>query len=120
MPQRRSTPAIGSAVVLGLQLAVCPLAHASPQTDCGTVTYPRTGHTGTVHIAAGDISCADATAVIRRYFNDPTLTREGNTESAQFDGWGCANPTATAAALEGYSTRCDRGGVQIQVRSTGS
>lgn len=120
MLQRRSTLAIGSAVVLGMQLTACPLAHASPQTDCGTVIYPQSGRTGIVHIAAGDISCADATAVIRRYLNDPTLTREGNTESAQFDGWGCASPTATAAALDGYSTRCDRGGVQIQVRPTGT
>lgn len=116
MQKHAARSSIATAVLVGAQMAVCSLSHAAPQTDCGTITYPQSGRSGVVHIAAGDISCADATAMLGKYLNDPALVRSGNTEAAQFDGWLCASPTANAAQLDGYSTSCSRGGAEVQIR----
>lgn len=118
MPRHAARSIIAAAALFGAQMAVCSPSMAAPQTDCGTVTYPQSGRSGVVHIASGGISCSEAMAMIGKYLNDPTLSHSGNTWSAQFDGWGCASPTATAAALEGYSTTCSRGGTEVQIRPT--
>ena len=60
-------------------------------------------------------------AVVDRYLHDPTLVHSGNTWSAEFVGWLCASPTATAAEQYGYSTSCTRGTTdEVQVRSAGA
>ncbi|MEW5808604.1 MAG: hypothetical protein AB1925_04045 [Actinomycetota bacterium] len=83
---------------------------------CGSVTYPATGTTGSVTVAAGDLSCTAAMQVVDQYLNDPALPHSGNTSSSEFDGWNCASPTATAAELDGYTTSCIRtDGAEIRV-----
>ena len=84
---------------------------------CGTVSYPESGQTGTVQVQHGSVECDTAVAVVNRFLRDPGLLHEGNTMSAQFDGWLCASPTAVAAAQYGYSTECTRGQDTIWVVS---
>ncbi|PQE00372.1 hypothetical protein CYL16_12180 [Mycobacterium sp. EPG1] len=93
-------------------------AAAGMSQGCGEVTYPETGVTESVFVVGGSVSCTDAMAVVDRYLHDPSLEHVGNTWSAQFDGWGCASPTATAAQIYGYSTSCRRDGDEIQIRSS--
>jgi hypothetical protein len=87
----------------------------SPANGCGSVTYPATGQSGALFVAAGTIGCGDAMTVVNRYLHDSTLVHEGNTWSAQFDGWTCAIPTAVAAEQDGYTTSCSRGSDEIRV-----
>ena len=51
--------------------------------DCGAAPQA-----GTITVAAGTISCPDATAVVNRYLTDPSLARDG--EWVHFDGWDCS------------------------------
>jgi hypothetical protein len=54
--------------------------------------------------------------VINRYLYDPNLEHNGNAWFAQFDGWGCNQPTAMARQY-GYWTSCMRGATdEIQVK----
>ena len=85
---------------------------------CGEVSYPETGGTGGVFVVSGSISCTEAMTVVDRYLHDTSLEHLGNTWSAEFDGWGCASPTATAAQINGYFTSCHRGGDEIQIRAS--
>lgn len=65
----------------------------------------------------GESSCADAKAVMVRYLRDASITHTGNTWSAEFDGWLCASPTATASDEYGYLTSCTRGTTdELQIR----
>lgn len=84
---------------------------------CGSVSYPESGQTGTVQVQHGSVECDTAVAVVNRFLRDPGLLHEGNTMSAQFDGWLCASPTAVAAAQYGSSTECTRGQDTIWVVS---
>lgn len=81
------------------------------------VNYPSSGNVGDVVVQNGQLSCDEAMAVVKRYLNDPTLTHEGNTWSAQFDKWICASPTVTASQMDGYTTSCvaDDGQEQIWI-----
>ncbi|MCG7592746.1 hypothetical protein MHN84_01900 [Mycobacterium sp. PSTR-4-N] len=102
----------GPAPDAGRSVAASTLASGG----CGSVTYPATGASGSVTVTAGDLSCADAMQIVDRYLNDPALPHSGNTDSAEFDGWNCASPTATAAELYGYTTSCARNdGAEIRV-----
>lgn len=99
--------------------APAPTFHATveasgPGSECGTVTHPQSGAAGT--IAQGSLSCTEAMAVVDRYLHDPWLAHSGNTWSAEFDGWACASPTAAAAEEYGYTTACNRGTDEVQVR----
>lgn len=89
-------------------------ANAAPGSRCGTVTF-ATGSPGTVVVQSGQITCTDAVALINRYFNDPSITRQGNTQSAMFDGWTCVSPTAAAADLAGYGSKCEKGAAVLTV-----
>lgn len=88
--------------------------NAAPGSRCGSVTFPS-GSPGTVVVHSGQITCTDAVALINRYFNDPSITRQGNTLSAMFDGWTCVSPTAAAADLAGYGSKCEKGAVVLTV-----
>jgi hypothetical protein len=87
-----------------------PRALADP--SCGVISYPS-GAGGTVVVAQGDSTCSEAMSLIDRFLNDQTLTHEGNTMAAQFDGWVCASPTAVMAQQAGYSTICNRGSADV-------
>lgn len=89
-------------------------AIAAAGAECGTVTFPA-GSPGIVVVQAGSITCTDAVALINRYYNDPTISRQGNTMSAMFDGWTCVSPTATAAELAGYGSKCESGDTTLTV-----
>lgn len=88
--------------------------NAAPGSRCGTVTF-ASGAPGTVVVQSGQITCTDAVALINRYFNDPSITRQGNTLSAMFDGWTCVSPTAVAAHEAGYGSKCEKGAVVLTV-----
>ncbi|WP_157681302.1 hypothetical protein [Mycobacterium sp. JS623] len=85
--------------------------------QCGTVRLPDTDSYKAVTIVSGDINCDEASSVINRYFSDTGLIKTGNTLAAQFNGWGCAMPTATAAEQDGYSVQCRRDSDVIRVAS---
>jgi hypothetical protein len=85
--------------------------------QCGTVRLPNTNKFEAVTIASGDITCDVASSVINRYFSDTGLTKTGNTLAAEFNGWVCAMPTATAAEQDGYSVQCLRDDDEIRVAS---
>lgn len=89
-------------------------ALATPGSTCGTVTFPA-GTPGTVVVETGAITCTDAVALINRYYNDPVITRQGNTMSAMFDGWTCVSPTAVASQLAGYGSKCENGDLTLVV-----
>ncbi|WHU46819.1 hypothetical protein QNM97_23095 [Gordonia sp. L191] len=89
-------------------------ANATPGSRCWTVTFPS-GSPGTVVVHSGQITCTDAVALINRYFTDPSITRQGNTLSAMFDGWTCVSPTAVAAHEAGYGSKCEKGAVVLTV-----
>ncbi|MCJ0901081.1 hypothetical protein MTX38_28730 [Rhodococcus sp. ARC_M13] len=89
-------------------------ALATPGSTCGTVTFPA-GTPGTVVVETGAITCTDAVALINRYYNDPVITRQGNTMSAMFDGWMCVSPTAVASQLVGYGSKCENGDLTLVV-----
>ncbi|WP_422742044.1 hypothetical protein ACN27E_13475 [Mycobacterium sp. WMMD1722] len=93
--------------------AFAPVNHTD---GCGVVTFPATGDTGAVFVTGGAMTCDEATSVVDRYLHDPGLVHAGNTWAAQFDGWDCAMPTATAAETYGYSAACRRADGEIQVR----
>ena len=107
-------------VVLAIGMIIGSLAACESKKDntCGPVTYPESRTVGVVTIDKGDLSCEAAKQVVDRFLTDNSLTREGNTTSAEFDGWLCASPTAGASEAEGYSTVCSRGqDEQVTVRS---
>jgi hypothetical protein len=108
---------VTAVVVAALATSPVAVSLSDPGSLCGAVTYPQTGTVGTVEVAAGNVSCAGAMGVVDRYLNDPALSHQGNTWSAEFDGWLCASPTAAAAESYGYSTSCTRDADEIQVRS---
>ena len=61
----------------------------------------------------GDIDCADAQEVLKRYHDAPygdggPGTRGGNAQiwDSTEDGWGCASPTYVMSQEEGLSTSC--------------
>lgn len=87
---------------------------AGPGTRCGTVTF-ASGTPGSVVVQSGAMSCTAAVALINRYFTDPSLVRQGNTNSAVFDGWTCVSPTAVAAEIAGYGTKCESNDVTLIV-----
>ena len=108
----------GSTTTAATQSEAPPVAvNAAPGEECGTHTYAATGTVAGIYVVEGSMTCADATALVDRYFTDSSLVRQGNTESAMFDGWTCASPTAVAAQAAGYSTQCtnDAKGVTIQL-----
>lgn len=64
-------------------------------------------------IDKGDIDCADAQEVLKRYEAAPygdgsPGTRGGNAQiwDSTEDGWGCSSPTAVRSKELGYSTGC--------------
>lgn len=96
---------------------LCPDAvdKASPRiSGCGEVSFPESGVTAKVVVAEGDLSCSDAMAVFQKYLTDHSLEHTGNSWSAQFDGWGCSTPTATAAESYGYIGQCTKEGTEIR------
>ncbi len=90
------------------------IAQAEAGDDCGAVAAPQTGPRGTITVAAGTISCADATTVINRYLTDPSLPRDG--EWVHFDGWDCWAPSPEQKVMNGLDTECNRGVDDIQIR----
>ena len=93
---------VGPSVDSGRPAAASALSSGA----CGSITYPATGASGSVTVTAGGLPCTEALQIVDRYLNDPALPHSGNTFSAEFDGWNCASPTATAAELNGYTTLC--------------
>jgi hypothetical protein len=87
------------------------VAGGSAGDECGTIGTPPAG---TVVVAAGTISCPDATAVVNRYLTDPSVVRDG--EWVRFDGWDCWAPSAGEAMMNGFGTECSRGVDNIQIR----
>lgn len=85
-------------------------------TSCGTATFPQTQRVVDIFVDAGPIGCGEAMRVFERYLHDSTLTHIGNTRSAQFDGWLCATPTATAAETYGFASECTKGVNHIVAR----
>ncbi|RDH76840.1 hypothetical protein DVS77_18515 [Mycolicibacterium moriokaense] len=108
---------MAAVLIVGLTMSPVAVSLSDPGSSCGVVTYPQTGAGGTVEIIAGNLSCAAAMGIIDRYLNDPDLPHQGNTWSAEFDGWLCASPTSAAAAGYGYTTSCTRGADEVQVRA---
>ncbi|UGT64562.1 hypothetical protein [Nocardia asteroides] len=91
-------------------------AVAAVDSNCGSLTYPQTGNRVTVTVATGRLTCAEARAVFDRYLNDSTVSHTGNTWAAEFDGWICVTPTATAAQIEQIAGECDRDDAKIVAR----
>jgi hypothetical protein len=110
-------PLFGVAALIIASQSAC----GSPKVStCGPVTYPETHTVGVITIDKGELSCESAKHVIDRFLTDTSLTHAGNTMSAEFDGWLCASPTATASDAEGYSTVCSRGqDDQVTIRQPG-
>lgn len=99
----------GTPVPAGSDPAVAP-----PETRCERVTSPS-GVSGTVVVQEGAIGCTSALALIRRYYNDPGISRRGNTLAAEFDGWTCVSPGALTDQTEDVESRCERVGVTLVV-----
>jgi len=78
--------------------------------DCGAAASAP----GNVTVAAGTITCADAMAVVSRFLTDPSVVRDG--EWGRFDGWECWAPSPDQALLNGFTTECNRGVDDIQIR----
>lgn len=108
MPIRRSA---GLAALVATVVALTPpaIAAGGAGDECGAAPQP-----GTVIVAAGTISCAEAMAVINRYATDTSLVRDG--EWVHFDGWDCWAPAPDQAAMNGFGTECSRGADDIQIR----
>ena len=103
----------GLAALVFIAAALSPTATALAEAgdECGAPAPPRTG---TVHVAAGTISCADAMAVVNRYLTDPSLVRDG--EWVHFDGWDCWAPSPEEKVVNALGTECSRGVDDIQIR----
>ena len=94
------------------------IADASGPPGCGVIANPDTGAEGFGYVAVmqGDVTCPEAMAVIDRYFHDSTLSHNGNSWHAAFDGWSCLLPNAMARVY-GYRTSCTRGTTdEVQIR----
>jgi hypothetical protein len=102
-----------AALIVAAAASVSPAtAFAGAGDECGVVGVPPAGN---VIVASGTITCADAMAVVNRYFSDFSLTPENN-EWIRFDGWDCWTPSADQAMVNGFGTECGRGGDNIQIR----
>jgi hypothetical protein len=100
--------------VLFVAAAVSPaVAGAAAGDECGTVGVPPAG---TVVVASGTITCADATTVVNRYFGEFTAAPDNN-EWVRFDGWECWTPSPDQAIVNGFGTECNRGGDNVQIRT---
>ena len=110
MPIRRCA---GLATLVFIAAAGIPPAIALGEAgdDCGAAPQPGSG---AITVAAGSISCADATAVVNRYLTDPSLVRDG--EWVHFDGWDCWAPSPEQKVVNGFGTECSRGADDIQIR----
>ncbi len=84
-----------------------------PGARCGPVQ--TASGTGQVIIASGRIVCAEALAVVQKYYDLPTDPDGGNTAPKRFDGWFCLTATAASAEARGYGTECSRGGIELRV-----
>jgi hypothetical protein len=85
--------------------------------SCGAVTAAQPGAVGTVTVAAGTLSCADALAVVNRYLTDPSVERGTDGGWVHFDdGWDCWEPSAGEKVVNAFVTECSRGGDDVQVR----
>ena len=104
------------AVLAALALAAASVhpavALATAGDECGVVGVPPAGD---VVVASGTVTCADAMAVVNRYFGDFSAAPENN-EWIRFDGWDCWTPTADQAMVNGFGTECSRGADNIQIR----
>jgi len=103
----------GLAALVFIAAAPIPTATALGEAgdNCGAPAAPQTG---TVTVAAGTISCADAMAVVNRYLTDPSLVRDG--EWVHFDGWDCWAPSSEEKVVNAFGTECSRGVDDIQIR----
>ena len=110
---------VGVVLAIGVLLGSVAACESKRDNTCGPVTYPESHTVGVVTIDRGDLSCEAAKQVVDRFLTDTTSpSQDGNTASAEFDGWLCASPTAGASEAEGYSTVCSRGqDEQVTVRS---
>lgn len=75
---------------------------------CPTQVTSRIGRPVAV-IAPASVSCAEATAVVDRYFNDPSLELGGSSGYAEFDGWGCSTTSGTGTEVTGHIGWCEDG-----------
>lgn len=104
-------------VVAAAALTPPAIALAEAGDSCDTVTASQTGAVGTVTVAAGTVSCADALAVVNRYLTDPSLERGPDGGWVHFDdGWDCWEPSADEKVVNGFMTECSRGGDDVQLR----
>ena len=106
MPIRRCAE-LAALVFIAAPLMPTAMALGEAGDDCGAAPQA-----GTITVAAGTISCADATAVVNRYLTDPSLVRDG--EWVHFDGWDCWAPSPEQMVVNGFGTECSRGADDIQ------
>jgi hypothetical protein len=72
MPIRRCAE-LATLVFIAAPLMPTAMALGEAGDDCGAAPQA-----GTITVAAGTISCADATAVVNRYLTDPSLVRDAS------------------------------------------
>lgn len=98
-------------VLIAAALTPTAVAVGEAGDECGAPAPPQTG---TVRVAAGTISCADAMAVVNRYLTDPSLVRDG--EWVHFEGWDCWAPSPEEKVVNAFDTECSRGVDDVQIR----
>jgi hypothetical protein len=102
-------------------LLFLPAAVADPAgpPGCGVIADPDNGAAGFGYVAVvrGDVTCQEAMALIDRYYQDATLEHNGNSWSAEVDGWGCRLPNAMAREY-GWREQCTRGTADQQRNGT--
>jgi hypothetical protein len=93
-----------------------PAAFRSPERfgPCAPATDQRCGEvassigTPVVVVADFGVGCAEARAVVDRYYNDDTLVYQGSSGSAEFDGWLCASNSGAGTEQTGDAGSCYR------------
>ena len=73
------------------------------------------GYNGPVKVVVseGDLGCAEASAVVDKYLNDPSVVYEGSSAFADFDGWTCFIDTIPMPS--GALGTCENGSVVIEM-----
>lgn len=73
---------------------------------------------GDVTVISGDISCADAVAIMNEYERRAPAEGGGNILAMEIGDWGCSSPTAARSAETGASATCvnSASGVEIHRR----
>jgi hypothetical protein len=82
-----------------------PTSQTNATSSCGTVVS-TIGSEVEVVIESGSVTCADALAIVDRYYNDPTLLHEGSSGSATIGDWLCASTSGAVLEQTGEAGQC--------------